>query len=218
MTFHWHTASIDERAAAVAALAAEGLVFDQVADALGIGKGSLQGFCFRNRDKVKRPPARNTEWHLLRTTAARDARIQELATAGDTPTAIARRLGVSVRRVEFVVNGGRPASDFVPRPRLEPTFAVYTLPPPETWAPIHDGPVADDGCAWPIEVDGERAGKCGAVIHKRSYCAHHHAVAYRPAAGRMLNVNEEPVRRRPIASAAAMAMAGVPARRMEVAE
>ena len=182
---NWPTATTDEKIAAVNAL--DGRTMSQAAAELGIEPASLHGFCFRNRGRVKRPPAKLTAWHLLRTSEARAARVRELDDAGMRTKDIAALLGVTPGWIVQMMTGRRaPVIHGGPRPKMgpsEPRFPVHPLPPAETWLP-HRAPVSMGGlneytCRWPIEVDGKPQGYCGGHVHKRSYCARHYAVAYR---------------------------------------
>lgn len=215
MTIHWPETQA-ERIAVLSAIFAQGAGRTEAAAQLGISVHSVSGFCFRHGLKPTRAP--NTEWARLGTTEARLARVRDLDAAGLDATAIASELGVSRTAIIAMTRDAKsPLLNSGPRARIMPRFEVLPDLPPETWLRPHDGPVLADGCEWPIEVDGKPAGKCGAARSRRSYCAHHHALAYQPSsAGRVLEVAEKAMRRRPVSSAAAMKMTGVAARRVEV--
>lgn len=221
----WATASADDKIAAISAL--EGHTFAEVAAALDVQPAALHGFIFRNRTRVKRPPAKFTVWHQLGTAEARAARVRELDDAGVTTREIAALLGISAgwivrvmtKRREPVINGGP-----MPRPEpAEPRFPVHPLPPAETWAPTRPplsmGELNDDTCRWPIEVDGVPAGYCGGHVHRRGYCEHHYNVAYRPATVVRAPVDHAGVGMvKPLASRIAMRMTGAAARKVELVE
>ena len=205
-----------DRIAVLSNLFARGMGRTEAAAELGITVHSVSGFCFRHGIAPSRAP--NTEWARLATAEARLARVLAMDQQGIDANLIAKELGVSRATINDLTRKTKtPLLNSGPRVRLVPAFAVYPLPPAESWEAVHAGPVLADGCEWPIEVDGRPAGKCGAPRARRSYCAHHHALAYTPATGGMPGaVREKPKRRRPIRAGEAMALTGVAARRVEV--
>jgi len=218
---HTWPSSTKARVAIITELFAGGMGRRQAADALGININQLAGVCFRNDLRPTKAP--NTPWARLGTSAARLAAIQAMDAEGLRLDVIAERLGVTRTAINNVVRRGTARLvNSGPAPRPAPVFAVHPLPGPEVWAPrgpaLHMDQLSEHTCRWPIEVDGVHQGYCGAHIDARSYCAHHYAVAYRPSSGRVSRFEETVAKRKPMASATAMRLTGVAARRVEVTD
>jgi len=220
---HWSNASQSERIAVLSQLFSSGLGRTEAAEQLGITVHAVSGFCFRHH--LRPNPRVGTEWERLATAAARLARVKELDGLGLNAKQIGAELGVSQATIYKLISDARtPLMNSGPRSRPMPTLPVLPDLPPETWLPVCGLPlsmleITDTTCRWPIEIDGVPQGYCGQHVDRGSYCAHHYAVAYRPAGTAPAPERPEPPKkRRPIASAAAMEMAGVPARRMEAVE
>lgn len=219
---HWLHQDRDQRAVTLASLP-EGITFDEAAEMLGITPNALHGACFRG--KLKRPGATlPTEWQTLATPEARIVRVKEMDAAGMSATQIGRVLGTSAGSVVSLMHRNKqPLFTSGVQRRPEPAFAVHPLPPAETWAPL-DGTylpmdhLNEHTCRWPIEENDKHVGFCGQHVHAKSYCAHHHAMAYRGTGRAGPAQPDSPAKPRPISSLSAMRMAGVPARKVESVE
>ena len=152
---------------------------------LGTSLHSLNGFCFRNRKKIKAQHRRaryapNSMWAELKTAEARVAAITEMRKRDMSFGEIGHVLGVSHKTICALA---LPNAIDLPGRKITrgPRLPVHPLPPPETWLPLDGRAAAQEGggCQWPIEVDDVRQGCCGLAVHKKSYCERHYAVSYR---------------------------------------
>lgn len=179
MTRHWKHMDREARIAAVVRLRDLGHSRTAIAAELRVTVNSLHGFVFRQQiDGIHGAKARTGGWYDL-DTPVKVGRMKEMIAAGKSTSDISaeigittpavrrfcweHRIGVSDRVVSFATPAGPPLKPDT-RPLRE-----------DAWEPLGEpvGLLSNDGCCWP--VDG---GWCGKPKAKRSYCEHHHAIAY----------------------------------------
>lgn len=212
----WRNQNADERKVTFAAYVAVGKSFLEIAALLSLDPNSLHAQCVRAGIETNH---KVSEWVKLHDHAGRLARIKELDASGRSPRQIADELCTTTGAVISTAFRGdyalRSAGGLA---RPVPIFKVEAPVDPETWAPIHGPAVSlmanEHGCKWP--VDG---GCCGGTVACKSYCREHYRVAYRSAPVLANGGYDDPPRSlKPMASQAAMRIAGVPARRVERTE
>ena len=185
----WRSATTADKVAEINRLFSANTGRLAAAAKLGTSLHSLNGFCFRNRKKIKAQHRRaryapDSQWAALKTDEARVAAIIEMRKRDMSFGEIGHVLGVSHKTICTLA---LPNAIDLPGRKVTrgPRFPVHPLPPPETWLPL-DGRAAVDllrtseyTCRWPIELDGVPHGCCGDHVHKKSYCERHYRVAYR---------------------------------------
>jgi hypothetical protein len=158
-------------------------------------------------------------------TDERISRVRALDEAGVTASGIASRLGTSYGSIVTFAAHHRILLTTSDRrmPRM-PAFQVMPALPPETWEAVHPNPATlldRTGCCWPVgEAGGAEQLFCDGPIHRRGYCEHHHKKRLREssAVDGLAGIDGKPKHRTPVSSQVAMRLAGVPARRVELAE
>lgn len=178
----WNHIDKDERVAAIVARRDAGMKLGAIAASLGTGRTNLKAFCLRHNICGVESEYPSGGWYDM-TNEARIEAIREKSVGNRTLTEIASILGVTTNTLHgFMwrqkVRGISNTRVDIRRPPPEAFVSADPIPP-EVWAPLPgQEPSTGTGCQWPVDTpEGQRC--CGAPKAKRSYCAHHHALAYR---------------------------------------
>lgn len=181
---HWDNMETAERVAAITQLRDEGKLKAEIAEILQTTVPAVWGVACRNN--ITGLKARVLEGWNAKSVDERKALIVAGMEAGLTAREIAEEHGVTLASLaQFASRRGIMglSTKVISRvPKAEqPTMVKDTRPlDPAAWVPIRKPVplVANTGCCWPVGPESDRT-QCGGEVHRKSYCEHHFALAYR---------------------------------------